>query len=84
MWQVPRMTPRCAIAVMRKYGTLADLLAAYKRCESNEAALAEDGKSLLADLLVHNANGSQSRLGPKLSGVVHLAFTAQDPNQKLK
>ena len=77
------MTPRCAIAVMREYGTLADLLAAYKLC-GNGANTAQDCKLLLADLIVHNANGSQSRLGPKLSGVVHLALTTTDPTQKLK
>jgi hypothetical protein len=82
------MTPRCAIAVMRQYGTLADLLAAYKRCGADGSrgspSTQADGKLLLADLTVHNANGSQSRLGPKLSGVVHLALTATDANHKLK
>ena len=84
IWQVPRMTPRCAIAVMREYGTLADLLAAFKLCGNNGASTAQDGKLLLADLVVHNANGSESRLGPKLSGVVYLALTTIDPSQKLK
>ena len=70
------MTPRCAIAVMREYGTLADLLDAYMTTQ--------DGKLLLADLTVFNANGSQSRFGPKLSGVVHLALITTNPSQKLK
>ena len=78
------MTPRCAIAIMREYGTLADLLAAYKLCDSNGPSTAKHGKLLLADLKVHNANGSQSRLGPKLSGVVYLALTTTDPSQKLR
>ena len=78
---VPRMTPRCAIAVMRQYGTLPDLLAAYERCGPDHE---DEAKLLLADLTVHNANGGQARLGPKLSGVVHVALTTTSADQKLK
>ena len=68
---------------MRQYGTLPDLLAAYERSGIGTGR-EDEAKLLLADLTVHNANGGQARLGPKLSGVVYVALTTTSADQKLK
>ena len=59
---VPRVTGRCAVAVMGQYKTLRSLLEAYRLAEQGGAG---SGRLLLQDLPVTKPSGGTQRFGAR-------------------
>jgi hypothetical protein len=77
---VPRLSGRHAIAVLRRYPTLRQLLDAWRQPEHADE---KSKAAMLQDLLVEPASGDPRRFGPALSARVYQAFNATDPTYRI-